>query len=518
MEAQTRLEALRERMSRQARPSDRWPLFEVRVSLLDEHRTRVHVSVDAIIMDLWSSRLWAGELLALYQDPSLSLPPLEFSFRDYVLADQAERGSEAWERDRQYWLRRLDTLPPAPDLPLVRDPPPGAPRFRRHRTMLASPEWGEVKRRAGEHGLTPSVVLLTAYAEVLAVWSRIPHFMLNVTQLNRRPVHPQVGQLIGNFSALTLLEVETDSQVGFVEQARRLQRQLWADLERARFSGVQVMREFVRRGGASVSAVMPIVFTSALGMPAATGGLQQELPPVVHGITQGSQVYLNHGVSEVDGALEIRWDALEERFPPGVIEAMFEAFTRRMAPPGRRVMRAGAWQGWPPWSRPRIWLVLRRSSSRPSSPSRPLATQSRSRSPPHGAPSDMGSSSAEPGRSAGACARREYGPTTWSPWSWRRGGSRSSPSSPSSRPGPRTCPSIRPCRRCGSSTCSATARSGPSSPSRGSPGAASGQETSPCGPSSRSPPPPPSRSRPSRRPRTSPMSSTPPALRASPKA
>jgi pyochelin synthetase len=41
-------------MSRQARPSDRWPLFEVRASLLDEQRTRVHVSVDALIMDLWS--------------------------------------------------------------------------------------------------------------------------------------------------------------------------------------------------------------------------------------------------------------------------------------------------------------------------------------------------------------------------------------------------------------------------------------------------------------------------------
>ncbi|HYH97666.1 non-ribosomal peptide synthetase [Hyalangium sp.] len=329
-DAEAQLETLRERMSRQARPSDRWPLFEVRATLLDEHRTRVHVSVDAIIMDLWSSRLWAGELLALYQDPARELPPLGLSFRDYVLAELAERGSEAWRRDQEYWLRRLDTLSPAPDLPLVRDPPPGAPRFARRRAVLAPPEWEALKRRAGEQGLTPSVVLLTAYAEVLALWSRTPRFTLNVTQLNRRPVHPQVGQLIGNFSALTLLEVEVEPQRAFIERARRVQQQLWADLEHLRFSGVQVMRELVRRGGASMSAVMPIVFTSALGMPATTDGLQQELPPVVHGITQGSQVYLNHGVSEVGGALELRWDALEGRFPPGVVEAMFEAFTRRV--------------------------------------------------------------------------------------------------------------------------------------------------------------------------------------------
>lgn len=327
-DVEARLAALRERMSQQARPSDRWPLFEVRVSLLDAQRTRVHVSVDALIMDLWSSRLWAGELLALYQEPARALPPLELSFRDYVLAELAGRGSESWRRDQAYWMRRLDTLPPAPDLPLVHEPPAGQHRFGRHRAVLASPEWESVKRRAGEQGLTPSVVLLTAYAEVLALWSRTPRFTLNVTQLNRRPVHPQVGQLIGNFSALTLLEVEWEPGLSFVERARKLQRQLWADLEHPRFSGVQVMRELVRRGGASVSAVMPIVFTSALGMPAAAGGLQQELPPVLYGVTQGSQVYLNHGVSEVGGALELRWDALEGRFQPGVIEAMFAAFTR----------------------------------------------------------------------------------------------------------------------------------------------------------------------------------------------
>ncbi|MYS70635.1 hypothetical protein GTY88_09360, partial [Streptomyces sp. SID5926] len=41
------------------------------------------------------------------------------TFRDYVLARRALADTDGHARDRAYWTERLDTLPPAPELPLA---------------------------------------------------------------------------------------------------------------------------------------------------------------------------------------------------------------------------------------------------------------------------------------------------------------------------------------------------------------------------------------------------------------
>ncbi|MHA4820565.1 hypothetical protein ACXZ65_40160, partial [Streptomyces aculeolatus] len=87
---------VRERLSHEVRPADVWPLFEVVVSLLDGDRVRVHLSVDALISDFASGRILFRELSRFYADPEAQLPPLEMSFRDYVLAETAIEGTELW--------------------------------------------------------------------------------------------------------------------------------------------------------------------------------------------------------------------------------------------------------------------------------------------------------------------------------------------------------------------------------------------------------------------------------------
>jgi non-ribosomal peptide synthetase component F len=114
-----------------------------------------------------------------------------------------------------------------------------------------------------------------------------------------------------------------------------VQRQLWSDLEYAAVSGVQVTRELARLHGAQ-RASMPIVFTSLLtneprAEPRAAaqrdGNAGERTSQYVYGITQTSQVWLDHQVFETaNGALGFNWDAVEEIFPPGLLDDMFGAY------------------------------------------------------------------------------------------------------------------------------------------------------------------------------------------------
>src|SRR5439155_5371964 len=81
-----RTAALRSTMSHRVLPSERWPLFEIRATLLDGARTVLHFGFDALILDARSLRLLFAELRRVYDDPQTVLPDLDLSFRDYVLA------------------------------------------------------------------------------------------------------------------------------------------------------------------------------------------------------------------------------------------------------------------------------------------------------------------------------------------------------------------------------------------------------------------------------------------------
>ena len=323
------LDSIRHRMSHQVLPSDRWPLFEVRASRLDDDRMRLHFSFDILIADVWSLQILFREWEELYKDINARLSPLELSFRDYVLAEAELRHSHAHEVSQQYWSDRLLTLPPAPELPVVTSPGSFAkPQFTRRSGWLEPERWSRFKRFAAESGLTPSSALMGAFAEVLSAWSKSPRFTINVTLLNRLPLHQQVNEIIGDFTTLIPLEVEHSSKRSFQGQAERIQAQLLEDLEHRFVSGVQVVRDVARAQGRTPGAWMPVVFTSLLSqhMKCRRDGQRLWMGEVVYGITQTPQVWLDHQVFEEDGALVFNWDSVEGLFAEGVLQDMFDSY------------------------------------------------------------------------------------------------------------------------------------------------------------------------------------------------
>jgi amino acid adenylation domain-containing protein len=323
------MDAIRERMSHQVLRSDQWPIFEIRATLFSRNRVRIHISLDALLLDGWSVAILRRELVRLYFDPHARLPHLKLSFRDYVIAAEALKESEIYKQSLDYWLSLLPGMPPAPELPLTVNP--GSirrPEFKRRRARLEPAAWLRIKSRAAQAGLTGSGVLCAAYSEIIAAWSKSPRFTINLTLFNRPPMHSQINDIVGDFTSLTLLAVDLSADDSFEARAQRLQHRLWNDLDHRYVGGVRLMRELARTRREAAGVAFPIVFTSVLTLPSDEREVKALSLPVeaIYSISQTPQVWLDHIVSEAQGSLNLIWDAVDGLFPPGVLDCMFAAY------------------------------------------------------------------------------------------------------------------------------------------------------------------------------------------------
>ncbi|MDB9369902.1 amino acid adenylation domain-containing protein [Nodularia spumigena CS-586/05] len=322
------LQDIRQSLSHQIRPTDSYPLFEIQAILLDENKIRFCISFDVLIGDAWSFRLLGRELVQILENPDIELPPISLTFRDYVLTEKTLRESAIYQRSQAYWQNRLTTLAPAPELPLTKPLSKiTEPHFTRRSGTLSPSQWQKLKQQGSEAGITPSGILLAAFAKILSRWSKQPNFTLNLTLFNRLPLHPEVNQIVGDFTASLLLEIVSAGCHNFLELAHRIQTQLWDDLDHRYFSGVEVLRQLARQQQRVTEALMPVVFTSTLTQehpqPENQGNWHGYL---IYSLSQTSQVYLDHQVGEVAGALVFNWDTIDELFPVGMLDEMFHSY------------------------------------------------------------------------------------------------------------------------------------------------------------------------------------------------
>ena len=331
------LESIRLKMEHQMIPVETWPLFEIQITRYNEARIRMHLSFDALILDGWSMGVIFRDWYQYYLDAETSLTKLELSYRDYVLADIAFRESDLYKRDENYALSQLPNLPASPELPLTKSLSScDAPRFKRLSYTFEKSIWQKLKNHASQNNLTPSGILVAAYAKILGSWSKKAEFTINLSFFNRIPLHPQVNDIVGDFTSMKLLPITNQGAESFQNWAEQIQQQLWSELDHRYFSGVRMLRELARHRGNTQSAIMPVVFTSFLGLE--QNDKEESaitlMGKMIYNVSQTPQVILDNQVGEFNGALSISWDVVEELFPGHLLEDMFEAYCdllRRLA-------------------------------------------------------------------------------------------------------------------------------------------------------------------------------------------
>lgn len=316
------IDSTREEMAGQLLDIGAGQMIDARASLLEGGSAILHMDLDIIAADAVSFRTLLRELAIRYERPEAPLPPIGYDYADYLEQKrQAVRLVRA--ADERYWSDRLSQLPPPPQLPNRAGGPAPRPGQTSRRLLRIDPDQRRrFDRRARDAQLTPAALHATLLSAVIARWSGARRFLLNVPLFNRKPLHPDVELLVGDFSSSVLVSVDMGKPENLAAAARELQRELYEAAAHSDFEGVEVMRMLGQREGGSV--VCPIVFTCGieLGDLIGTEALTAFGMPV-HGVTQGPQIMLDAQVMDQEGATLLSWDSRDGLLPDGMVDAMW---------------------------------------------------------------------------------------------------------------------------------------------------------------------------------------------------
>ena len=322
-----RIAEVRREMSCQRFDPRRWPCFDVRYTAFGDRGARLFLSFDNTFVDGWSMFQVFREWKELYEVGPLSIDAeaTAYSFKDYVEATVRLKAGDAYHRDLQYWEDHLGQIHPAPQLPV--SPVDASSEFVRQQARIDAPVWGAAKERIRAEGLTEAAFLAEVYAEVLAAYSESPRLSINLTQFDRIRFAPEVDSIVGDFTSLSILSVDTHSGSSFSERARALQRRMWSNLAHSHVSGVAVERMLNRQRRSQVT--MPVVFTCGLGVvEQGPDTAHPYLGSIDHGLSQTPQVWMDLQVYDDAGSLVLNLDSVEGIFPDGMVAEMFQALTQ----------------------------------------------------------------------------------------------------------------------------------------------------------------------------------------------
>ena len=304
------------------RPPSRlqWPLFVIRHFAGPEHDV-LQLSFSLLIFDGASIAIFLQDLYGYYLDPAYAPPPLRSTFRQYLEETAARRSSRTYARARAYWQERAQRLPAGPELPL--DLQRASQVLSHAEAWVDAESWRRMSEQAKQHRVSPAIAVLGAYTAVLARWSRTPHFSVAMMAFGRDTLLPDIKRVIGNFSGISIVELDYRERLGLGERMRRLQQQIWDDLEHASYDGVEVLRDLNNRSGSVGKAMVPVTFASTFDL-----GFEHlpEIRSLVSSL-QVPQVVLDHQVyEERDGRIRLGFDVDEACFPPGLAAELLEAY------------------------------------------------------------------------------------------------------------------------------------------------------------------------------------------------
>ncbi len=315
------LEALRALMSHKVYLTGQEAFFEIAVSLLDRQYSRVHLSIDELIVDATSLDVLLQQWLMIYQEPAAVLPDQGLSFRDYQLSLQAFKQSPRYQRDLQYWVDKLAQAPAGLSLPKA--PRPAGRERRRLTSTLEQSRWQRLKEQGDALQVSGTALLLSLFGLILLQANAGKAFSLTCTSYGRLPVHPDIDRLVGPLISTQFFAFDGARGENLAEWVQRVQRQLLEDLDHSSVGGVSALREIRHRGDKSPPFNGgEVVFTSMLNNPVIDGA--QSFGDAQHYcVTQTPQINLDHQLRERGGALSLSWDVAIDCYPDGMIDQLF---------------------------------------------------------------------------------------------------------------------------------------------------------------------------------------------------
>ncbi|MGV7116613.1 amino acid adenylation domain-containing protein [Paenibacillus kyungheensis] len=193
---------------------DKGPLFQIRLYITDDHRTRMMISLHHIITDAWSAVLLLEELFAQYthatSKPDIPYLPATSAvpYSAFVHWQEQYMNSIQAEKDKQYWIKELQLPLPVLNIPVhsnitLSDTPNAAAAcpFRLNKSLSTQVV---LASRAAE--VTVSTFLISAFAALLHHFSKQPEIVIGTFVTGRS--ESQFEKTLGYFVNTVALKIK----------------------------------------------------------------------------------------------------------------------------------------------------------------------------------------------------------------------------------------------------------------------------------------------------------------------
>ncbi|WP_299316046.1 amino acid adenylation domain-containing protein, partial [uncultured Aquimarina sp.] len=322
---QNGLKAIRNCLSIKVYNPNQWPLFDFQVSKFNKDII-LHISFDGLIMDGNSLMIFFRELSRLYNSNDVNqvvLPELKINFKDYILKYLQARSSQIFIESKQYWLRKSEEYDFDIQLPMrLSSGDVIKPKFARLTRKIPQTIWQLIEDKAKEYNLGITSVILYAYGCVLSKWSGKLKLCVNLTLFNRLPLHEQINDILGDFTALELFNFKLEGKINIYSGIHKIHSELWNDIQYNLYDGIDFQRLIRKKQEIPQNrALSPIVLTSMLGNKPFDISLNGYIGPG-YSITQTSQVFLDNKAYQTEEGFVAEWDYVEQLFAPEIIRQM----------------------------------------------------------------------------------------------------------------------------------------------------------------------------------------------------
>jgi amino acid adenylation domain-containing protein len=307
----------------------RGPMIDAAVSILPGDEKVVHVSVSLVAADLDSLTLLATHLIELYRGSVGHSQASQKSFLEFAAHTTSTLVvAGRYVSAKEYWKKRIESIPPPPQLPMLAAGPHLDARCRRVQHVFDERQRGMLRAAAQKIGVTETALFCGAFAQVLLRWSTRPELTLVLTH-SRRPPGAEWQEVVGDFSSTILVSLE-DRGESTREVLRRTQREIWSALEYSEYSAVDCMKDLGARDSRWRNGY--VVLTSGLGRSASRELIPRDwVESLRYGVSQTPNVLLDCQLIELENDLLLQWDYVESKFAEGLVPDMFGSWLRHLS-------------------------------------------------------------------------------------------------------------------------------------------------------------------------------------------
>ncbi len=291
---------------------------------LPSQRSKMIFDVDLLVADVASIGIILDDLARAYEQNHLEASSA-YNFRNY-LTEHLLLDSKKRQEDLEYWKEKIEQMPEfTPQLHLKTDPEKIATqKFERMQRNLDKESWEKIKKISAGYGVTPSMVLLSAYCLVLERWCNQESFFVNLPLFNRNLEEEKVEGMVADFTNLLLVDFYRKKEEVFRDTVSRIKKRFLENMSHNACSGVEVQRMVQKKNG-TMGLVAPVVFACNLDASIETENSRRVFSDMSYMISQTPQVWLDFQMYEKDGMLQICWDYVKELFEKSMLEAMQKA-------------------------------------------------------------------------------------------------------------------------------------------------------------------------------------------------